>query len=44
MYLSEHLPEEADEPDIAGLQRLVMDFNRWDYGQLKKLIDAINDH
>jgi hypothetical protein len=44
MYLSEHLPEEADEPDIAGLQRLVLDFNRCDYGQLRRLIDAINDH
>ena len=44
MYLSEHLPEEADEPDIAGLQRLVLDFNRWDYGLLRRLIDAINSH
>ena len=44
MYLSRHLPEEADEPDIAGLQRLVLDFNRWDYGLLRRLIDAINDH
>ena len=44
MYLSGHLPEEADEPDIAGFQRLVLDFNRCDYGQLRKLIDAVNDH
>ncbi|HYQ48099.1 MAG TPA: TIGR00730 family Rossman fold protein [Thermodesulfovibrionales bacterium] len=41
--LSGPLPEEADEPDIAGLQRLVLDFNRCDYGQLRKLIDTIND-
>ena len=44
MYLSGHFPEEADEPGIAGLQRFVVDFNRWDYGQLRKLIDEINDH
>jgi uncharacterized protein (TIGR00730 family) len=44
MFLSGHLPEEADEPNIAGLQRLILDFNRMDYGQLRKLIDAINDH
>ena len=43
MFLSGHLPEEADESNIAGLQRLVIDFNRWDYGQLRKLIDAVND-
>jgi uncharacterized protein (TIGR00730 family) len=42
MYLSGHLPEEADEPEIAGLQRLVLDFNRWDYGNLRRLIDEIN--
>lgn len=44
MYLSGHLPEEADEPDIAGLQRLVLDFNRCDYGQLRQLIDAVNKY
>jgi uncharacterized protein (TIGR00730 family) len=44
MFLSKHLPEEADEPDIAGLQRLVLDFNRRDYGDLRSLIDAINRH
>ena len=44
IYLSGHLPEEADEPDIAGLQRLVLDFNRCDYGQLRRLIDAINKY
>jgi uncharacterized protein (TIGR00730 family) len=42
MYLSKLLPEEADEPDIAGLQRLVLDFNRRDFGDLRSLIDAIN--
>jgi hypothetical protein len=44
MYLSGNLPEEADEPEIAGLQRLVLDFNRWDYGNLRRLIDEINRH
>jgi len=36
------LPEESDEPDIAGLPRIVVDFNRRDFGRLRKLIDAIN--
>ncbi len=44
LYLSGPLPEEADEPDIAGLQRLILDFNRWDYGLLRKFIDAINNY
>lgn len=42
MYLSGPVPEEADEPDIAGLQRLVVDFSRRDFGRLRQLIDAIN--
>ena len=37
------LPEEADDTDIAHLPRLVVDFNRKDFGQLRSLIDAINE-
>lgn len=44
MYLSGPLPAEADEPEISGLQRLVLDFNRQDFGRLRKLIDAINTY
>jgi len=33
---------EADEPEIAHLSRLVMDFNRKDFGRLRHLIDEIN--
>lgn len=36
------LPEEADEPEISGLPRLLVDFNRKDMGRLRSLIDAIN--
>jgi len=36
------LPEESDEPDLAHLPRVVVDFNRRDFGRLRKLIDAIN--
>ncbi len=36
------LPEEADEPGLAYLTRLVIDFNRKDFGRLRNLIDAIN--
>jgi uncharacterized protein (TIGR00730 family) len=36
------LAREADEPEIAHLARLVVDFNRRDFGRLKSLIDALN--
>jgi uncharacterized protein (TIGR00730 family) len=36
------LPAEADEPELAGLPRLVFSFNRRNYGELRRLIDAIN--
>ena len=42
-YLCEALPEEEDEPTIAHLPRLVMDFNRKHYSRLRQLIDAINE-
>lgn len=42
MYLSGALLAEADEPDLAHLQRLVVDFNRQDFGRLRQLIDEIN--
>ena len=44
MYLSGPLPAEADEPEIANLPRLVLNFNRKDFGKLRKLIDAINGY
>ncbi len=37
------LPEEDDEPGLAGLPRLLVDFNRRDFGRLRRLIDAINE-
>jgi len=37
------LPEEANEPGIFDLPRLIVDFNRKDHGRLRHLIDAIND-
>jgi uncharacterized protein (TIGR00730 family) len=43
MRLSGPFDEESDEPELAGLQRLVLDFNRRDFGRLKQLVDAIND-
>jgi hypothetical protein len=42
IYLFEPLPEEVDELNISNLPRLVIDFNRLDYGRLKDLIDVIN--
>jgi len=44
IYLSGPYPEEIDEPSIFNLPRLVVDFNRLDYGRLKDLIDAINNY
>ncbi len=40
--LASALPEEADEPAIAALPRLVADFNRTCFARLKALIDYIN--
>jgi uncharacterized protein (TIGR00730 family) len=36
------LPEESDEPDLAHLPRIVLDFNRRDFGRLRQLIGEIN--
>ncbi|MEO1525379.1 MAG: LOG family protein [Planctomycetota bacterium] len=36
------LPEEAGEPDLAGLPRLVFHFNRRALGRLRRLINAVN--
>jgi uncharacterized protein (TIGR00730 family) len=37
------LPEERDEPGLADLPRLVFQFNRYDQGRLRQLIDCLND-
>ena len=42
LFLSGLLPIEADEPEIAHLPRLIVDFDRKDFGRLRNLIDAIN--
>ena len=42
IYLSGSLPEEIDEPEIRDLPRLVLDFDRKNFGRLKALIDSIN--
>ena len=34
--------EEMDEPDIRHFPRLVVDFNRLDFGRLREFIDAVN--
>ncbi|NIR17938.1 MAG: hypothetical protein GWN86_30170 [Desulfobacterales bacterium] len=43
LLLSGPLPEESDEPEIAHLPRLILDFNRKDFGRLRELIDVINE-
>ncbi len=42
--LSGPLPEEADEPEIAHLPRLVIDFNSRDFGRLRSMINVVNDY
>ncbi len=37
------LPEEADEPELQHLSRLVLHFNRWSYGRLIELIHRLNE-
>ncbi len=37
------LPVEREDSDAVDLPRLVLDFNRHDFGRLRSLIDAIND-
>src|SRR5512135_997310 len=44
IFLSGPLPEEADEPEIAHLPRLVLDFNERDFGRLRSLINVVNDY
>lgn len=44
IVLSGPLPEEADEPDIAHLPRLVLDFNNRDFGRLRSLINIVNEY
>ncbi|MFO7713740.1 TIGR00730 family Rossman fold protein [Desulfosarcina sp.] len=43
MYLSGPLADEINEPELAHLSRLVVDFNKRDFGRLRKLVDAVND-
>jgi uncharacterized protein (TIGR00730 family) len=42
IFLSGPFPEEMDEPEIGHLPRIVMDFNRHDFGRLREFIDAVN--
>jgi uncharacterized protein (TIGR00730 family) len=44
IYLSGPLPAEEDEPEFADLPRLVIDFNRKDFGKLRALVDFINNY
>jgi len=41
--LSKCLPEEINEKEISHLPRLVIDFNRKNFGRLRQLIDMMND-
>lgn len=38
------LPDEANEPKLLSLPRLVFHFNRRNFGRLRQLINAVNQH
>jgi len=38
------LPAEDDDPELQGLHRLEVPFNRSSYGRLRMLIDVLNQH
>jgi hypothetical protein len=40
---SSALTEEREDNDAVNLPRLLIDFNRQDFGRLRSLIDAINE-
>ncbi len=42
LVLAGPLPEEGDEANLSQLPRIILDFNRKDFGRLKALIDTIN--
>lgn len=44
IVVSEALPAERENGDQVDLPRLVVDFNRKDFGRLRSLIDAINSY
>jgi uncharacterized protein (TIGR00730 family) len=37
------LPEESDDPDTLSYSRLLVPFNRRDFGRLRRMIDMINE-
>lgn len=43
MVLSGPLPVEREDNDFVDLPRLVLDFDRRDFGRLKSFIDAVNE-
>jgi uncharacterized protein (TIGR00730 family) len=43
MHLSGPLDDEVNELELVHLPRLVVDFNKRDFGRLRQLVNAIND-
>ncbi len=37
------LPDELEDGDVVHLHRIIIDFNRRDFGRLRSLIDAVNE-
>ncbi len=43
MQLTGPLADEINEPELMHLSRLVVDFNKRDFGRLRQLVDTLND-
>lgn len=44
VYMSEPHPAEANEPELAHLPRLCVDFDRISFGRFRKMVDRINEY
>lgn len=44
MVIGGPLPEEANEPELVDMKRLIFPFDRRDYGTLRRLVDFLNDN
>jgi hypothetical protein len=43
MRQSGPLADEINQPELMHLSRLVVDFNKRDFGRLRQLVDRINE-
>lgn len=44
IYMAEPHEAEANEPELANIPRLYVDFDRISFGRFRKMVDRINEH